>query len=164
MNTEVIPYAGWARNLRLANASVELIITLDVGPRVLSYRTHRTDNVFKTYNEQLGGTGETEWMIRGGHRLWLAPEHAERSYHLDNKYVDFEPSPAGDGVVISSILETGCRIRKTVEVSLVEETSAVRVTHTATNEGTEPIPLATWALSVMKPGGIAIIPQLAFSQ
>ncbi len=159
MNTEVIPYAGWARNLRLANASVELIITLDVGPRVLSYRTHRTDNVFKTYNEQLGGTGETEWMIRGGHRLWLAPEHAERSYHLDNKYVDFEPSPAGDGVVISSLLETGCRIRKTLEVSLVAETSAVRVTHTATNEGTEPISLATWALSVMKPGGLAIIPQ-----
>ena len=33
------------------------------------------------------------------------------------------------------------------------------VRHTAKNEGDEPIQIASWALSVMQPGGIEIIPQ-----
>jgi hypothetical protein len=35
----------------------------------------------------------------------------------------------------------------------------VTVRHTAKNEGDEPIQIASWALSVMQPGGIEIIPQ-----
>ena len=47
-------------NLRLRNNHAELIITLDVGPRVISYRTTDGANVFKTFEKQLGGTGESE--------------------------------------------------------------------------------------------------------
>ena len=32
---EIVKYCGWQRNVRLANKAVELIATLDVGPRIV---------------------------------------------------------------------------------------------------------------------------------
>ena len=63
---EVVDYRGWTNNLKLSNASVELIVTLDVGPRVIAYRAPGGFNVMKNYDEMMGGTGEAEWQIRGG--------------------------------------------------------------------------------------------------
>ena len=41
-----IPYAGWKRNLRIQGQTTELIITLDVGPRIIRYAFHDDKNVF----------------------------------------------------------------------------------------------------------------------
>ena len=72
MVVEKTEYAGWKNNLRISNGEAELIATLDVGPRIISYRLTSGKNVFKEYADQLGKAGESEWMIRGGHRLWAA--------------------------------------------------------------------------------------------
>ena len=56
---EKVEYRGWKNNLRLANGDVELIVTLDVGPRILSYRLADGKNVFKEYDAQLGKAGES---------------------------------------------------------------------------------------------------------
>src|SRR5579885_2507202 len=77
----VVPFAGWARNLRLASDHLELIITLDVGPRVLALSRPGNPSVFKVVPEQAGGRGEAAWQARGGHRLWLAPEAVPFTYH-----------------------------------------------------------------------------------
>ncbi|MDX2079486.1 MAG: hypothetical protein SFU53_01745 [Terrimicrobiaceae bacterium] len=159
MNLEVISHAGWNRNLRLANETAEVIITLDVGPRVISYRTHEGQNVFKNYDVQLGGQGENEWMIRGGHRLWIAPEDEVISYHKDNGPVDFQTPEHSNEVLIETVSTEGATIAKTLGVQLAVSGSKVTVTHTARNAGDEPIQIATWGLSVMAPGGIEIIPQ-----
>ena len=68
--TQEIPYAGWKRNLRLQGTTTELVITLDVELRIIRYAFPGDKNVFVELPEQMGGSGETEWMIRGGHRLW----------------------------------------------------------------------------------------------
>jgi len=73
-----IPYGGWKNNLRVSNGDAELIATLDVGPRIISYRLMDGKNVFKEYPDQLGHSGESDWMIRGGHRLWAGPEDLTR--------------------------------------------------------------------------------------
>src|SRR5947209_8182459 len=86
-NVEVIEYRGWKNNLRLANGAAELVVTLDVGPRVISYRLPNGFNVLKNYDSMMGGTGEAEWQIRGGHRFWLAPEDLTRTYFADNRPV-----------------------------------------------------------------------------
>jgi hypothetical protein len=46
MAVEYSSFAGWDRNLKLFNDAVELIITLEVGPRIISYRplVHRPVN------------------------------------------------------------------------------------------------------------------------
>src|SRR5271170_499698 len=84
-----IAYAGWKHNLRIQGKTTELVITLDVGPRIIRYALHDGKNVFCEFPEQMGGTGEKEWMIRGGHRLWTAPE-GDHSYAADNDPVTWK--------------------------------------------------------------------------
>ena len=159
MKKEVIPHAGWNRNLLLANDHAELIVTLDVGPRILSYKRTGGANVFKNFDEQLGVSGESEWKIRGGHRFWIAPEDAVLSYHVDNGPVEHRIEEFSGENVIDSLQSQSGRILKTLGITLADDSSRVTVRHTAKNEGDEPIQIASWALSVMQPGGIEIIPQ-----
>ena len=72
----VVEYRGWKNNLRLSNGDAELIVTLDVGPRIISYRLADGRNVFHEAADQLGKSGEAEWVGRGGHRLFLVPAEA----------------------------------------------------------------------------------------
>jgi hypothetical protein len=159
MKTEIIPHAGWERNLRLTNDQIEIVVTLDVGPRVISFRTKDGANVFKTFDGQLGGTGETEWMIRGGHRFWIAPEDLERTYHIDNHpprhWVDYTMGE----VIFEAEQEGGGRILKRLGITIAPDSPRVRVRHTAKNTDTKPLEFSAWALSVMKAGGTAVIPQ-----
>jgi hypothetical protein len=151
-----IAYGGWKRNLRLHGRATELIITLDVGPRLIRYAQHDAPNVFAELPEQIGGSGEKEWCIRGGHRLWTAPE-ADHSYDLDNGPVTWKKL-GDDAVEIVQPPSKSHGFQKSMKVELLEHEVA-RITHRLTNSGTKPLEVVPWALSVMAPGGIALIPQ-----
>ena len=151
-----IAYAGWKRNLRLQGNTTELVITLDVGPRIIRYAFHHGKNVFVELPEQLGGSGENEWMIRGGHRLWTAPE-GDHSYELDNGPVEWKHF-GETGVEIIQPPSAKFGYQKTLRVELLEN-EMVRITHLLTNISGKPLDLSPWALSVMAPGGVALIPQ-----
>lgn len=157
MAIDYVSFGGWKNNLRLANEHAELIVTLDVGPRVISYRTADGENVFKTFDAQLGGTGEREWRSRGGHRFWLAPEDPVLSYIPDNAAVEHRVISPHEAEFIHSLGEQ-MPIRKILTVALHENSTRVTVTHRAENMGADPLPVATWGLSVMAPGGVEIIP------
>ena len=159
MENETTPHAGWERNLRLANDQIELVVTLDVGPRVISFRTKNGANVFKTFDEQLGGTGETEWMIRGGHRFWIAPEDLARTYHIDNHPPRHWVDKATGEFIFEAEQEAGGRILKTLGITISPDSAKVRVRHTAKNTDSKSLEFSAWALSVMKAGGTAVIPQ-----
>jgi len=154
---EKVPYAGWDNNLRLTNGTVELIITLDVGPRILRYAFVDGENVFWENPEELGGTGEEEFRLRGGHRLWHAPEVPSRTYYPDNGPVPFE-QPDRSTVVLRAATEIPAHVQKEMTVSMAPENGRVTVHHRIINAGPWPIELASWALSVMAPGGLEIIP------
>src|SRR5882672_3433844 len=51
---EKVEYKGWKNNLKLSNGTVELIATLDVGPRIIRYAHVGGENVLKEYADQLG--------------------------------------------------------------------------------------------------------------
>ena len=156
-STETVAYGGWAHNVRLSNGEVEVIATLDVGPRILVYRPLGGKNVFKEYAEQLGKSGESEWMIRGGHRLWTAPEDATRTYALDNGPVRLQQlGPLH--VRLTPGPETAYGLQKEIDLRLAPRGSGVTVTHRITNVGAAPTDLSVWASSVMAPGGVELIP------
>jgi hypothetical protein len=150
-----ISYAGWKRNLRIQGKTTELVITLEVGPRIIRYAFHDERNVFVELPEQLGGSGEKEWMLRGGHRFWTAPE-APHSYELDNGPVAWKK--IGDAAVEIIQPASPFGFQKTLRVELGQD-EIVRVTHSLKNIGNKPLDVTPWALSVMAPGGTAHIPQ-----
>lgn len=157
MRIKKLQYGGWENNLQLASDQLELVVSLDVGPRILSFNVPGGQNVLKNYPEQSGGSGESEWMIRGGHRFWIAPEDEARSYVPDNAPVSHDLREP-NGVRLENAATEPFHIRKEMEVALVAEGSRVAIVHKATNEGRAPVSIATWGLTVMAPGGLEIIP------
>jgi hypothetical protein len=153
-----IPYAGWKRNLRLQGPTTELVITLDVGPRIIRYGFHHDRNVFVELAAQMGGADEKAWMIRGGHRFWTAPE-GEHSYALDNTPVTWKKLGEAAVEIVQPVSEA-FGFQKTMRVELLDG-ELVRITHLLTNASSKPLDVTTWALSVMAPGGVALIPQPA---
>ncbi|MBN2559003.1 MAG: hypothetical protein JXB33_09645 [Clostridia bacterium] len=153
----IVEYGGWKNCHRLQNGLVELIITGDVGPRVIRYGFIGSDNEMCEVADQLGKTGGEEWRIYGGHRLWHSPEGKPRSYFPDN--VPCDVSIIENGVHISQLVETTTGIKKDIEITLDPNSSGVTLRHYLANEGMWAVELAAWALTVMAPGGIEVVPQ-----
>src|SRR5215471_9718396 len=124
---EKVEYHGWKNNLRLSNGEAELIITLDVGPRIISYRLANGRNVLKNYEDQLGKTGEKDWQIRGGHRLWAGPEDLTRTYAPDNGPVPYKEQAGG--VRIAATPDSGHGIQREMVVHLAPRGSGVTLLH-----------------------------------
>ncbi|CAN5521878.1 hypothetical protein BH11PLA2_BH11PLA2_21770 [soil metagenome] len=154
---QIVEYRGWKNNLLLTNGEVELIVTLDVGPRVICYRVPGGFNVMKNYQQMMGGTNEPEWQIRGGHRFWLAPEDLTRTYFADNRPVTWKKT-GNLSVDIIAPPETEYGVQKTMSLSLQPKGTKVDVTLTVTNTGTAATELAPWGPTVMAPGGVEVIP------
>ena len=160
MNPEKTTYKGWDNCLKLSNESVELVVTLDVGPRIISYALTGGKNVFKNYEEMMGVTAGEEWMIFGGHRLWHAPEDEVRTYAPD--FGPVESSWEGGVLTLRPPEEARTGIRKEIEIRLNPHDSGVRVVHRLYNHNLWEVELAPWSLSVMDRGARAIVPQEPF--
>jgi hypothetical protein len=140
---------------RMANSEVELIVTADVGPRILRYSFIGGDNVFKEFSpaEELKMTGGQDWKLYGGHRIWVGPEEPNYTYAPDNE----APKVVISGNVLKATSPTDVAgIRKEIEVELANTGSAVRVTHRLTNETRWPLRFCAWALTMMAPGGVGV--------
>ncbi len=155
---DVVPFNGWKENLRLRNGTAELIITLAVGPRILSYTKAGGLNPLKIYDDQVGAAGEPAWKIRGGHRFWIAPEDRTTTYCPDNAPVAWER--LGElGVRLTPPPETATGLQKQIDVTLEATGTRATIIHRVTRLGTTPVTLAPWALTVMTTGGVAVVPQ-----
>ncbi len=151
-----LEYGGWPNCYRLANDLVDLVLTTDVGPRIIRFGFLGEENEFKEYAGMLGQTGGREWRIYGGHRLWHAPEVIPRTYHPDNFPLQLEEH---DGFVrLVQPTETSTGIQKEMDLRLSPDVAQVQVTHRLRNRGPWGVELAPWALSVMAAGGVAIVP------
>jgi hypothetical protein len=153
---EKISYAGWQNCYRIDNSIVEVIATSDVGPRIISFGFKGKENLFYENPAELGKTGGDTWVAYGGHRLWLSPELLKRTYYPDNFPV--EVKTLSDGVQLTSPLEKTTGIQKMIEIRVEANEPKVHVKHYITNLGMWPVTFAPWALSVLRPGGVAVLP------
>ncbi len=149
-------YKGW-KSAVLSSNEIELIAPLDIGPRIMSLRFREGDNFLFQIEEELGGRNEPDHRFRGGHRLWHSPEHPERTYQLDNSPVSCEFNGAGTGFSITGDVEEKTGMRKRIEVTLLGGRS-VRVAHRLSNEGLWPVECAAWPVTMLRRGGLGVIP------
>ena len=150
---EKTDYAGWPNCYRISNGEVELVVTSDVGPRIIRYGYVGGQNLFVELEEDLGQTGGDSWRLYGGSRLWVAPEDAVYSYGADNDPVEIEVS--GNKLVAQAPVEhTG--VQKGIEVELADQGTEVRVRYVLANRTIWPLRIATWVLTMMNRGGVGI--------
>ncbi len=159
---EKLAYKGWPNCFRLFNKTIELIVTTDIGPRIVHLGFINGENLFYLVPDQLGRTGSREWTIYGGHRLWHAPEAMPRSYAPDNDRVEY--TMTGDGICLVQPMESDTGIVKEMDISLSPHKNEVKVTHRLTNRNCWDVELSVWPISMLAPGGVAIIPQEPYGE
>lgn len=151
---EKIAYKGWQNCYRMTNGEVELVVTGDVGPRVIRIGFVGGQNLFKEYEEQLGKSGEKEFQLRGGHRIWVAPEQLATSWAPDNRPVKIEAK--GDTLVATAQVEPGTGLEKQISITMSATGSDIEVRHRIRNTNAWTIEFSPWALTIMAPGGTGI--------
>ncbi|MGB9610528.1 MAG: hypothetical protein ACPL7M_06100, partial [Bryobacteraceae bacterium] len=62
---EKTSFSGWPNCYRITNGEAELIVTSDIGPRVMFYGFRGGQNFFWVQKETAGKSGEPEWVARG---------------------------------------------------------------------------------------------------
>ena len=83
MSLQTIEYRGWKDCLLLDNGDIELVVSVGLGPRVLSFKRKGGANFFKNFDDQMANISQDTWQSYGGHRLWHAPEVWTRTYYPD---------------------------------------------------------------------------------
>ena len=154
VTVEKVEYKGWPNCYRISNGEVELIVTGDVGPRIIRYGFVGGQNLFKEFPEQIGKTGEKDFQLRGGDRVWKAPEDPVATWAPDNVPVTVQITPTG--VIAREPVEPLTNLQKEIEVSLAPSGTSVTVSHRITNRGLFTIEFAPWALTMMAQGGMVV--------
>ena len=141
----------------LENEQVRLLVTRTVGPRILSFGFKGEENLLAELPGIAINHADGVFHFYGGHRLWHAPEEPRRTYLPDDDPVEMTLSE--QGIVVTQKAEVQTGIQKTLEIKLSGESAQVVITHRFTNEGLWPVTCAPWAITQVKTGGTAILPQ-----
>jgi hypothetical protein len=153
-------FLNWKNCLKLSNGTAELIVSVEVGPRIISYRNQNGHNFFKIFPEQIAVSNPDSWLSYGGHRLWHAPEVFPRTYYPDNLPV--KTSWHNDILTLICPEETTTRLQKIINIKMDSNGTGVSIEHLIYNRNPWPVVFAPWCLTVMAAGGRAIIPQEPF--
>lgn len=154
----------WGKCISMSNGLVDLLVTLDFGPRIIRYGIINQPNMFwEDIDENFSlkveykGIGKEKFVARGGHRLWLSPEKIPRTYYPDNQEVEW--NQINNRVIVRATEEVFTHIQKEIEIEMDLQSSKIIVTHRVTNKGAWTVKFAPWAITCMAPGGREIIPQ-----
>jgi len=102
--------------------------------------------------------GEGTFFLYGGHRLWRAPEVKALTYVPDNDPVRIEPFE--NGCIVTQPTEPRTGLKKSLRIRLDPDSPVVEVHHRIENGGAVAVEIAPWAITQLRPGGVAILPQL----
>lgn len=148
------------RCIELSNGEASIIASTDFGPRIVSYSLAAGENILGWHPEAAVRTDLGRWKPYGGHRLWMAPENMPLSYAPDNEPVQIEEH--GDLSLSLSAKEDAAGIEKRITLTLDETGSRLTLEHQITNRGGAR-EASAWALTIMAPGGEAVIPNEPFA-
>lgn len=146
-----IDVSDWGDCVRLSNGTVELDIATEIGPRIVSFGFEDGPNEFQTFPD-----GQDDFPVFGGHRLWHSPEKESRTHVRDEDPVEYEID--GETVRVTRSRDPGSHLRREMEIRIAPSGPSAEVVHRIHNEGEWACEFAPWALTVLKPGGQAVLP------
>ncbi len=148
-------HPAFGRSIFADNGVVQLVIPLEYGIRIAHFSFLGEENVFYEQPSDMKELStEDGWRIRGGHRLWLAPENSD-TYCPDNAPISYEVQD--EKIVLTQEIDAWLGVRKSMCISFGADAS-VSITHKIVNCNPHDITRSLWAISVMAPGGTEYIP------
>ena len=153
MNTSIKNHAIYGKCLFADNGIIEVGIPLDFGLRVGHFSFVGEKNVFfEQPNDMEKFTTDEGWRIRGGHRLWIAPE-SPLTYCPDNEPISYTVSD--DTVTLVQKEDPWLHIIKTFTLKF--DGAKLEVVHRIENLSEDELECSLWAISVMAAGGTEYI-------
>lgn len=146
MTYSSLPFAS------IENEFLRLDYLTTTGPRIVGlYARGVEGNLLAETPDAHWPTPHGEFYLRGGHRLWIAPEDLSYVCPEDNLSVVEEK----DKVVLRTPVDAA-GLEK--EISLRLDENCVHLTHRITWHGDRPIEFAPWGITQLRAGGMAILP------
>ena len=150
-------YAGHEA-IQIDAGSVRLMVTTSVGPRILGLLTEDGRNHFAELPEMtLECPGSDPVHLRGGSRLWAAPEDPRVTYRPDDAPVGVEEII--DGVKLSTRPDDIAGTSREIDIRMTGP-GRVSLDYRVINRADRPQRLAAWAITMMAAGGRAWLPLL----
>jgi hypothetical protein len=144
----------------LSSAHLRLEFLAEAGPRIVRLAVNgATENLLAEAPDSSWRTPLGEYHVRGGHRLWHAPEASPRTYVPDDCGLTVHEVPGG--VELRQPTEVATGIQKSLAIRLHPDRPALTLTHRLSNEGLWPVETAPWAITQLPLGGVIILPQPA---
>jgi hypothetical protein len=140
----------------LENSFLQLEV-LENSARIVRLSLKGKSNLFADLGSTTIDTALGSFRMRGGHRLWHAPESMPRTYIPDD--IGGELTPIPGGVRMDLPAEPWTHIAKAIEVQLNPDGPQVTVRHELRNEGAWPVQFSAWGLTMFRLGGVAVLPQ-----
>jgi len=137
-------FGNWQTAYKLENAKSEMIIGTDKGPRILSFKLNKGENIL--FVDTALKLGRNKWKIYGGHRIWLAPE-TETCYAPDNAVCSVQIEK--NQIIISAPIDPVTNTQKVLTVSEIKK--GFSVTNTIKNTGIMLMTGSVWALTCVNP-------------
>ena len=142
----------------IQNDYFEVECLAEAGPRIVRMiPIWMGENLFAETPDIFKTTPRGEFQFFGGHRLSVAPETLSHSYVPDNAGVTIEEKT--EGVRIKGLVDGVSNIRKSMSIQLSPSGPFVLVKHALENTGDQPIKISPWAITMMRPGGVGVLPQ-----
>jgi hypothetical protein len=146
------------KTLSLSSAFLRLDYLAEAGPRLVRLMLAGSDeNLLAEAPDVSWPTPDGDYYLRGGHRLWHAPEAPTRSDEPDNHGLSI--TRRGSAVRLTQPIEAATGLRKSIEIELAVDAPRVTVRHLIENDGSSAVELAPWAITMLPLGGMAIMPQ-----
>lgn len=152
-----VNYSNYGRCICLENGNIKLLVTVDVGPRIVYFGFCKGSNILfedteRNFYEINKGYGV--WYAYGGHRIWCAPEKMPETYYPDNTKVNVEY----DGSKLTLTPEKTAFGKQFCLVCMMDENNTVYVENRITNCSGKPADFAPWSITGLAGGGTEIIP------
>ncbi len=161
-------YKGYGKCLYMTNGIIDIVETLDIGPRIVRYgyvdginimnddiesfleRKDAGEKMRKYYGE------DAFYCTYGGHRLWISPEYYPEMYYPDNYPVEYDIIE--NGVIFTQVPQKENGLQFKITVTLADNSADVTVNHEVLNFSDRTKEFALWALTLAAKGGVEIIP------
>lgn len=166
---QIEDYKNFGKVVSITNGLVELKVTIDIGPRVIYLALVGGQNMMFNDDSRNVNVGKGDpifeaafgkgkfWKIYGGHRIWFSPEEYPYSYIPEDEPIKW--TSEGNKFIFEPKMFSTLGLQFALEIIMDNKKPIVTVHNIIDNHSGGIRKIAVWALSVLAPNGLEIVPQ-----
>lgn len=139
--------------VRFDGSGSSVALATGFGPRVVALLVGDRNLFAELSDDAVPGAGGRPYPLRGGHRLWVAPETRDLTYQHEEARCTL--TRTGDCIEVDAPPD-GAGIAKAITITGRDDGWVVD--HTLTNRGRAPIRVSAWAVTSFRLGGTVTVP------